>query len=101
MTGAEWLDYALKVGLIGLAILIVQRGQAAQGRKIDAVGQKVEDQGKEHGAALTEIKLGLRDCVKWGDLGRELEPVRHDVKEHERRITVVETRCKEQHKAVS
>lgn len=97
MTG-EWIASAVLAAIMSLVLWLIQRSMTRQERKIDCVGDDLKAQGKEHGAALTEIKIGLRDCVKWTDLERELGPVRGDVREHDRRLTVVETTCTQRHK---
>jgi len=49
----------------------------------------------EHGADLKAVRSAIPHCVTWDDLGKELDPMKADVRDHERRITVVETMCKE------
>lgn len=97
MTGYEWLAAGILTFLLSLILWGVQSGKTSSKEKLDKLDKKITDQGKEHGAALTEIKLGLRDCVKWSDLDKELDPMRCDIKQHDTRITVMETECKARH----
>jgi len=97
VTGYEWLA----IGVLGFLLSLILWG--IQSAKTDALGQfvkldkKVTRQGEEHSRDLTEIKLGLRDCVKWSDLDKELGPMRCDIKQHGTRLTVMETECKARH----
>jgi hypothetical protein len=97
MTGYEWLAAGILTFLLSLILWGVQSGKTSSKEKLDKLDKKITDQGKEHGEALTEIKLGLRDCVKWSDLDKELGPVRDKMENHDHRLTVMETECKARH----
>lgn len=94
MTG-EWVAASILTAVVALVVGLFQRVTIKQ---VDRLGVELKAQGKEHGNTLTEIKLGLRDCVKWSDLDKELAPVRCCLKDHDHRLTVMETECKGRHK---
>lgn len=94
MTGHEWIAAGLLGSLLTFIAWMIQRSMGRQEREIKGVASDIKD----HGTTLTEIKLGLRDCVTWSDLDKEIGPVRKDVKDHDRRLTVMETECRARHK---
>lgn len=97
MTNNAWMAVGLLGSLLALISWFIQRTLARSENKIDKLGKEMTAQGKEHGAALMKIELGLTNCVKWSDLDKELDPMRDDIKCHEKRLTVIETECKANH----
>lgn len=81
------LSLALQAIVLVSAIWIIKADGKSLREKIDTLMTKI-----------IAIELSLRDCVKWSDLDRELDPIKADVKGHDTRITVMETKCQEQHK---
>lgn len=87
MTGVEWINIAVQAVVLLMAVWIIK----ADGKRI---GDKIESMLTK----ISAIEISLHDCIKWSDLDKELGPVRRDVKDQDRRLTIMETECKSRHK---
>jgi len=90
---------AMSIGLVatggfGITIWLLQRRLSDMAVDIKAQGAKQDAMmGK-----ITGIQLGLGKCVTWAELDKELGPLRSKTDNIGDRLTVVETRCQEQHR---
>lgn len=82
----EWLAALLVAAALTVVGWVVQRG-------FESIHTALADLRTDiKGIADKQARLD-KDCVTWSDL----ESVKLDVKDHDRRITVVETNCKQEH----
>lgn len=94
MITAEWIVGGIITVLVGALGWLIQWLMAGQKEAIQNVGKKLEKQGEKlekQSETLTEIKLGLRECITWSDLEKAVGPIEQGHKDHEHRLTVLET----------
>lgn len=90
MTGAEWLNIAVQALVLVSAVWIIK-----------ADGKALRDNLETLLSKMTALELSLRDCVKWADLDRELDPMKHEIKEHGEKLASLQVQCAERYRRVS
>jgi hypothetical protein len=83
----QWLQLALEFVVLFGAVIIIRRDNAKKDEKLSTIEQLV-----------TDIRIGMKDCVTWDELNRQLGPLRNRGESHEKRLEAIEVRCKLQHK---
>ncbi len=83
----QWIQLGLEFVVLLGAVIVIRKDNAKKDEKLTSIEQLV-----------TDIRIGMKDCVTWDELNRQLGPLRNRGESHEKRLEAIEVRCQMQHK---